>query len=285
MTTNSTVIPDEPLVREIVRWALAEDLGSGDITTNLTVPAESRLSGQIWVKERGIVAGLAIARLVFAKLDARVFLAERVPDGSPIEPGEIVATIEGPGRAILSGERTALNFMQRMSGIAGLTRRYVEKVAGTRATILDTRKTGPGIRILDKWAVRLGGGQNHRTGLYDMILIKDNHIVAAGGITAAVERVRAHNIAGLAVEVEVKNLAELPEALALQIDRIMLDNMSLADMAEAVRLTAGRVPLEASGNVNLNTVAAIAATGVDYISVGELTHSVKGLDISLDVMY
>ena len=285
MTTNSTVIPDEPLVREIVRWALAEDLGSGDITTNLTVPAESRLSGQIWVKERGIVAGLAIARLVFAKLDARVFLAERVPDGSPIEPGEIVATIEGPGRAILSGERTALNFMQRMSGIAGLTRRYVEKVAGTRATILDTRKTGPGIRILDKWAVRLGGGQNHRTGLYDMILIKDNHIVAAGGITAAVERVRAHNIAGLAVEVEVKNLAELPEALALQIDRIMLDNMSLADMAEAMRLTAGHVPLEASGNVNLNTVAAIAATGVDYISVGELTHSVKALDLSLDVMY
>jgi len=194
-----------------------------------------------------------------------------------------VADVVGPGRAILAAERTALNFMQRMSGIATLTHRYVEAVAGTRAIILDTRKTAPGIRVLDKWAVRLGGGQNHRMGLYDMVLIKDNHIAACGGITAAVERVRAHNSQSLLIEVEVKNLHELREALALKVDRIMLDNMGLDDMREAVRIAAGRVPLEASGGVNLQTVAAIAATGVDYISAGELTHSVRALDISLEV--
>jgi nicotinate-nucleotide pyrophosphorylase (carboxylating) len=248
-------------------------------------------------------------------VDERIALQARMKDGHALSKGDIVATVEGPAASILTAERTALNFLQRMSGIATLTRRYVEAVAGTRAVILDTRKTAPGLRLLDKWAVRLGGGQNHRLGLYDMVLIKDNHIAAAGGITQAVERVRRRNrpglrpepcpeqgrraveglgpepldyaqdvrVEGLAVEVEVKSLAELEEALALSVDRIMLDNMDLDEMRRAVEMTAGRVPLEASGNVTLENVAAIAATGVDYISVGALTHSVKALDISLEV--
>ena len=276
--------PDETLIREIVRWTLNEDLGSGDVTTNWTIPADSHLRAQFLVKAGGVLAGLAVARLVFEQVDTGVLFTELSSDGKPVQPGDIVAKVEGPGRAILTAERTALNFMQRMSGIATLTRRYVEAVSGTRAVILDTRKTAPGIRVLDKWAVRLGGGQNHRMGLYDMVLIKDNHIAACGGITATVERVQAHNTQNLPVEVEVKNLHELREALGLSVDRIMLDNMSLADMRQAVRLTNGKIPLEASGNVNLETVAAIAATGVDYISVGQLTHSVRALDISLDII-
>jgi len=276
--------PDETLIREIVRLTLNEDLGSGDVTTNWTISAGSHLRAEFLVKAGGVLAGMAVARLVFEQMDTSVLFTELSPDGKPVRPGDIVAKVEGPGRAILTAERTALNFMQRMSGIASLTRRYVEAVSGTKAVILDTRKTVPGIRILDKWAVRLGGGQNHRAGLYDMVLIKDNHIAACGGITATVERVQAHNTQNLSVEVEVKNLDELREALGLRLDRIMLDNMSLADMGEAVRLTDGKVPLEASGNVNLDTVAEIAATGVDYISVGQLTHSVKALDISLDII-
>ena len=276
--------PDETLIREIVRWTLNEDLGSGDVTTNWTIPADSHLRAQFLVKAGGVLAGLAVARLVFEQVDTGVLFTELSPDGKPVQPGDIVAKVEGPGRAILTAERTALNFMQRMSGIATLTRRYVEAVSGSKAVILDTRKTAPGIRVLDKWAVRLGGGQNHRMGLYDMVLIKDNHIAACGGITATVERVQAHNTQNLPVEVEVKNLHELREALGLSVDRIMLDNMSLADMRQAVRLTNGKIPLEASGNVNLETVAAIAATGVDYISVGQLTHSVRALDISLDII-
>ena len=206
-------------------------------------------------------------------------------DGTLVAVGTSLATVEGPAIPILSGERTALNFLQRMSGIATATRRYVEAVAGTRAAILDTRKTAPGLRALDKWAVALGGGQNHRQGLYDMVLIKDNHIAAAGSITRAVERVRAHNRSGLPIEVEVKTPAELEEALALDppVDRIMLDNMTVEEMRQAVQRVDGRVPLEASGGVNLQTVRAIAETGVDFISVGALTHSVTALDISLEL--
>ena len=276
-------VPDAALVREIVRWTLREDIGDGDVTTNWTIPPGARLRGRFLIKAEGVVAGLEVARTVFGEIDSTVAFTAFVPDGQAVQPGDVVADVVGPGRAILAAERTALNFMQRMSGIATLTHRYVEAVAGTRAIILDTRKTAPGIRVLDKWAVRLGGGQNHRMGLYDMVLIKDNHIAACGGITAAVERVRAHNSQSLLIEVEVKNLHELREALALKVDRIMLDNMGLDDMREAVRIAAGRVPLEASGGVNLQTVAAIAATGVDYISAGELTHSVRALDISLEV--
>lgn len=284
MEPNVVPIPDESLVAQIVRWTLQEDIDGGDVTSRWTIAAESRVCAQFLVKAEGVVAGLAVAKMVFAQIDSGVLFSELIADGTPVCPGDIVAKVEGLGRAILSGERTALNFMQRMSGIATLTQRYVEAVSGTRAVILDTRKTAPGIRILDKWAVRLGGGQNHRMGLYDMVLIKDNHIAACGGITAAVQRVQSQNTQHLPVEVEVKDLDELQEALCLDVDRIMLDNMSLEHMRQAVQVTNGRIPLEASGNVNLKTVGAIAATGVDYISIGELTHSVKALDISLDIM-
>ena len=268
---------------EIVRRALEEDIGPGDVTTLWIVPPETRLRGCFLVKKAGVVAGLLVAGLVFELLDPEVRFRPLVEDGTAVFPSDVVAEVEGPGRAILSGERTALNFLQRMSGIATLTHRYVEGVAGTGAVILDTRKTAPGLRLLDKWAVRLGGGQNHRMGLYDMVLIKDNHIAAAGGIAEAVRRVQREQGSGLEVEVEVKSLAELEETLALGVDRIMLDNMDLATMRQAVEIAAGRVELEASGGVTLETVAAIAATGVNYVSVGALTHSVRALDISLEI--
>jgi nicotinate-nucleotide pyrophosphorylase (carboxylating) len=267
--------------RPLIEQALAEDIGDGDITTLCTVPAELKLRGRFIAKQAGVVAGLEIARLTFGLLDEQVRMTSDVADGSPVAKGQIIATVTGPGRALLSGERVALNFLQRMSGIATLTHRFVEAVRGTGAVILDTRKTAPGLRLLDKWAVRLGGGQNHRAGLYDMVLIKDNHIAAVGTISEAVARVRAGDPRQRAIEVEVKNLAELEEALALKLDRILLDNMSLAEMREAVRLAGGRTPLEASGNVDLENVAAIAAAGVDYISIGKLTHSAAALDISL----
>jgi nicotinate-nucleotide pyrophosphorylase (carboxylating) len=274
---------DEAHIREIVRWTLDEDLGSGDVTTNWTIPPDTNLRGQFLIKTGGVVAGLTVVRVVFAQMSSNLIFTELSPDGKEVAPGDVVAKVEGPGQAILTAERTALNFMQRMSGIATLTHRYVKAVSETKAVILDTRKTAPGIRALDKWAVRLGGGENHRMGLYDMVLIKDNHIAACGSITAAVEQVRRHNIQKLPVEVEVKDLHELRETLPLGVNRIMLDNMSLEDMRQAVKITDGQVSLEASGNVNLKTVADVAATGVDFISVGELTHSVAALDISLEI--
>jgi nicotinate-nucleotide pyrophosphorylase (carboxylating) len=270
-------------IKAIVQRALAEDVGSGDVTSQWILPPEMRVRGCFLAKAQGVLAGLEVVRQVFRQVDERIAFQAHMKDGDSLSVGDTPATVEGPAASILTAERTALNFLQRMSGIATLSHRYVEAVAGTKAVILDTRKTAPGLRLLDKWAVRLGGGQNHRLGLYDMVLIKDNHIAAAGGITQAVERVRQRNQQRLAVEVEVKSLAELEEALALSVDRIMLDNMDLNEMRRAVEVTAGRVPLEASGNVTLENVAAIAATGVDYISVGALTHSVKALDISLEV--
>jgi nicotinate-nucleotide pyrophosphorylase (carboxylating) len=221
--------------------------------------------------------------MAFCAVDDSVVFQGVMEDGAGVSEGDLLATVEGIASAILSAERVALNFLQRMSGIASLARRYVEAVQGTKAIILDTRKTAPGLRLLDKMAVRLGGGQNHRMGLYDMVLVKDNHIAAAGSITATVQRVRSHNEAGLLIEVEVKDLNELREALSLGVDRIMLDNMGIDEMRQAVEVTAGRVKLEASGGVTLDTVAAIARTGVDYISVGALTHSAPALDISLEV--
>lgn len=269
--------------KPIIQAALTEDLGDGDVTTACTVSLESSLKGQLIAKAAGIIAGLDVVHLTFLSLDEHVQFSPNLADGDPVTAGQVIATVSGAGRALLSGERVALNFLQRMSGIATLTRRFVEAIHGTGAIILDTRKTAPGLRLFDKWAVRLGGGQNHRFGLFDMALIKDNHIVAAGSISAAVERVRAGAKDGLPIEVEVKNLTELQEALALSVDRILLDNMGLADMGEAVRLANGRTPLEASGNITLENVAAVAATGVDYISVGALTHSVQALDISFMV--
>ena len=268
-------------VEPIIRQALSEDIGGGDVTTLCTVPADVTLSGTFVAKEAGVAAGLGVAQLTFALLDEGVQFTPCARDGSWIEGGEVMAKVAGPGRALLSGERVALNFLQRMSGIATLTRQFVRAVRGTGAIILDTRKTAPGLRLLDKWAVRLGGGQNHRFGLYDMVLIKENHIAAAGTISETVARVRTGDEQKRPIEVEVQTLAELQETLALNVDRILLDNMSLAEMGEAVRLAQRQTPLEASGNMSLERVAEVAATGVDYISVGALTHSVRALDISL----
>ena len=268
----------------IVQLALGEDIGSGDVTTMSILAATVRLSGRILSKEEGVVAGLDVARSVFRAVDEETLFTLQVDDGDLVGNGTTLATVTGPGAAILSAERVALNFLQRMSGIATMTRRFVKAVEGTKAVILDTRKTAPGLRALDKLAVKLGGGQNHRFGLYDMVLIKDNHIAAAGSIAEAVRRARpTADDKRQAVEVEVTSLVQFREALAAEPDRIMLDNMSLGDMAEAVALAGGAVELEASGNVTLDNVAQIAATGVDFISVGALTHSVRALDISLDI--
>ena len=278
-----SIPPSDDAIDAIIRLALTEDLGDGDVTTLNTIPPDAAYTGDFLVKAPGVIAGLQVAARVFAALDPAVQFQAFVPDGDRVDRGDIVATVTGPGRAILSGERVALNLLQRMSGIATATRRYVDAVSGTRAVILDTRKTVPGLRVLDKWAVRLGGGRNHRIGLYDMALIKDNHIAAVGSITEAVRRVRAGDPRQRPIEVEVTNLDQLREALASAIDRILLDNMSHEMMRAAVEIAAGKIPLEASGNVTLDTVAAIAVTGVDFISVGALTHSVKALDVSLDL--
>jgi nicotinate-nucleotide pyrophosphorylase (carboxylating) len=273
----------ERQIRRVIHQALAEDLGRGDVTSNWTLPEGLQATGVLLAKALGVVAGLQVVEWVFAAVDPRIVMDAQVRDGELVSPGKVLARVRGPARSLLSAERVALNFMQRMSGIATLTHRYVEAVRGTRAVILDTRKTAPGLRLLDKMAVRAGGGQNHRIGLYDMVLIKDNHIAAAGGIPAAVQRVRQRNRRKLPIEVEVTNELQLRQALDLRVPRILLDNMSVEKMRQSVELTAGRAKLEASGGVSLETVSAIARTGVDYISVGALTHSVEALDISLDV--
>jgi nicotinate-nucleotide pyrophosphorylase (carboxylating) len=277
----STIDPSQ--LADIVRRALDEDIGQGDVTSQWTLPPDRAGRGVFLSKAVGILAGMAVAQETFQQVSLDVRLNTFKVDGEAIAPGDRLATVEGPMAAILTAERTALNFLQRMSGIATAAWKYVEAVRGTRATILDTRKTAPGLRLLDKWAVRLGGGQNHRMRLDDMVLIKDNHIAASGGVTAAVRSVRAHNLQGLPIEVEVKTWAELQEAVALRPERIMLDNMTPDEMRRAVAWVAGRVPLEASGGINLESVRAVAQTGVDYISVGALTHSVEALDISLEV--
>jgi nicotinate-nucleotide pyrophosphorylase (carboxylating) len=283
MLTQGNVQDLEPAIETTIRRALAEDIGDGDITTLCTIAPDAWVTGRLLAKSAGVVAGLEVARAVFACVDERTRLLDRHGDGDVVQARTIIADVSGPGRAVLSGERVALNFLQRMSGIATATRRFVDAVRGTRAVILDTRKTAPGLRALDKWAVRLGGGRNHRMGLYDMVLVKDNHIAAVGSITDAVARVRAGDVGRRPIEVEVTTLDELEETLALGVDRILLDNMSCDELRRAVRITAGRVPLEASGGVTLETVAEIAATGVDFISTGAITHSVKALDISLDL--
>lgn len=274
-------LPTELL--ESIRRALAEDIGSGDVTTNSIVPPEARMRGQIVAKQDGIVAGLDVARAVYLEVDAQIDFRPQAAEGARVTRGQVLALVSGRARSLLTAERTALNFLGRMSGIATLTRQFVEAVAGTKAVILDTRKTAPGLRAADKLAVRRGGGQNHRFGLYDMVLIKDNHIAFAGSITEAVTRVRAA-APDLEIEVEVGSLEELQEALALGVRRILLDNMSLDMLRAAVRLTAGRATLEASGNVTLETVRAIAETGVDYISCGALTHSAKVFDVSFEYL-
>jgi nicotinate-nucleotide pyrophosphorylase (carboxylating) len=267
----------------IIQTALVEDIGSGDVTSMSILPVTVQLSGTILAKEEGVVAGLDVARSVFRAVDEKTQVTLLVEDGAMVADGTHLATVTGSGVAILGAERVALNFLQRMSGIATLTHRFVKAVEGTHALILDTRKTAPGLRALDKLAVKLGGGQNHRFGLYDMVLIKDNHSAAAGSIGKAVRRARAAVGDKLAIEVEVTSMPQLEEALAAGVDRIMLDNMGIDEMTVAVALTAGRADTEASGNVTLDNVAEVAATGVDFISVGALTHSVRALDISLEI--
>lgn len=273
--------PSKSVLISVIKRALNEDIGSGDITTSAIVPDGLMFHGEFIVKRSGILAGFIVADLTFRHIDKRVMLSPRFPEGSPVKSGDTVAEIYGPTQALLKAERVALNFLQRMSGIATLTRKFVEAVQGTSAVILDTRKTAPGLRVLDKWAVELGGGQNHRFGLYDMVLIKENHIEVAGSITEAIKRVRSYMMRRVPVEVEVKNIEEFCEAKESKPDRIMLDNMSTSEMREIVRLNRTEIPLEVSGNVGLENVREIAETGVDYISVGALTHSAKALDMSL----
>jgi nicotinate-nucleotide pyrophosphorylase (carboxylating) len=272
------------LVDDLVRAALREDLGrAGDLTTEAIVPADALGEARIVAREPGVISGIFVVERVFAVLDPRVAVRVAVPDGGRVEPGTLVAVIAGPLRAILTGERTALNVIGRLSGIASATARLVAQVAGTRATIVDTRKTTPGLRALEKAAVRDGGGSNHRFGLDDAILIKDNHVAVAGGIAPAIEAARRRAGHLVKIEVEVDTLDQLDQALEARADIVLLDNFSLDDLREAVRRAAGRALLEASGRIDETTVGPVARTGVDLISSGALTHSVRVLDLGLDI--
>ena len=268
-------------VERIVLAALAEDIGAGDVTTDATIPADAVGVADLLVKEAGVVCGVRVAETTFRALDPDIRFEALASDGDVVEPPAVVARISGSERAILTGERVALNFLGRLSGIATLTRRYVDAIEGTGAPVLDTRKTTPGLRELEKYAVACGGGRNHRFGLDDAVLVKDNHLRAAGSVSAAVELVRAAT--ALPIEVECDTLDQVAEALAVGVDAILLDNMSLDQLREAVDLTGGRARLEASGGVTLDTIRAIAETGVDEISVGALTHSARSLDVSLEL--
>lgn len=273
----------EQNLRLIIEQALSEDIGTGDVTTEATIPADSVGTAEMLAKQDLVLAGLDVSREVFHYLDKAIQFTSLANDGDRIKKSAFIARVSGSTRVLLTGERVALNLLQHMSGISTLTAKYVEKLSGLNAKVLDTRKTLPGLRELEKYAVRMGGGKNHRLGLYDMVLIKDNHITAAGGITSAVQRVRAKMQARLKIEVETKNLEEVREALAVKADIIMLDNMSLDMMSEAVKLINGRTLVEASGNVTLETIRKIAETGVDYISSGSLTHSAPAADISMKI--
>lgn len=271
------------LVSRAVEAALAEDLGlAGDLTTDATIPPDAMARGVIAARKPGVIAGLAVAEAAFRTLDPAVTFEIVTPDGERIAPKGIAARVSGRARALLTAERVALNFMGRMSGIATLTRAYVDRVAGTRAHIIDTRKTTPGLRAFEKYAVRAGGGMNHRVGLFDAILIKDNHIVAAGGVAAAIEAARARAGHMVKIEVEVDTFDQLDEVLKHEVDAVLLDNMTPDQLREAVHRVAGRAITEASGGVTLDTVRAIADSGVDLISSGALTHSAPVLDLGLD---
>ena len=275
--------PPRHEIDEIVTRALAEDLGTaGDVTSAATVPADAEASGEVVAREDGVIAGLPLVAATYAQVDGGVAVELLARDGDRVAAGARLARIHGPARSVLAGERTALNLLGHLSGIATATSRFVSAVAGTRARIVDTRKTTPGLRALDKYAVRCGGGVNHRFGLHDAVLIKDNHVAVAGGVTAAVKAARATAGHLVKVEVEVDTLEQLDEALAAGADIVLLDNMDLASLAEAVRRASGRALTEASGGVTLDTVAGIAGTGVDLISVGAITHSAPSLDVALD---
>jgi nicotinate-nucleotide pyrophosphorylase (carboxylating) len=275
-------------IGRLIEQALAEDVGFGDITSESTIPEEQLAKAELLVKESGIISGIDIVKLVFGYVDGQISFDPVVRDGALVEHGVSIAELHGPVRSLLTGERVALNFIQRMSGIATLTHKYVHAIAGTKAKITDTRKTAPGLRVLDKKAVVDGGGVNHRFGLDSMVLLKDNHVAAAGGVKNAVDQcqrfLRSREIV-VKIEVETTTIEQVKELLPLSgIDRIMLDNYSVDKLKEAVILIDGKFEVEASGGVNLQTVRAIAETGVDYISVGALTHSPKSLDISLEIL-
>ena len=274
----------DPRIPTLVRQALDEDIGSGDATSNSIIPPGAQMTGQIIAKQAGVIAGLDIAQAAYEIFDPQVNFQACAEEGERVASRRAVALVSGSARSLLTVERTALNFLGRMSGIASLTRQFVDAVAGASAVILDTRKTAPGLRLVDKLAVARGGGGNHRIGLYDMILIKDNHIDFSGSLSEAVRRARAAHT-GLEIEVEARTLADVEEALGSGVERILLDNMPVDRMAEAVRLCSGRARLEASGNVNLASVRQIAETGVDYISIGALTHSAPVLDLSFDYLH
>ncbi len=269
----------------VVRAALAEDVGTGDRTTDGIVSRAARAEAELSIEEPGVVCGVLAARAVFQSLDPDVRVEALFDEGAVVAAAAPVASLEGPARAILTGERTALNLLGRLCGIATLTRRYVDRVAGTGVTILDTRKTTPGLRALEKYAVRCGGGENHRSGLDDAILVKENHLRLAGGIGPALAALRAtaNGSGPLSIEVEAETLLEVAEALEAGVERILLDNMSPDEIAAAVELTAGRAQLEASGGISLETVRAYAESGVDFISIGALTHSARSLDVSLEI--
>lgn len=260
--------------------AYAEDIGDGDITTNNLIPPGANKTAILVAKETGVVAGLPVAEMVFKKFDKNVEWNEKISDGSVVNPGDVLVEFTGNYRALLTGERKALNFLQRLSGIATYAHLCMKEVEGTKVEILDTRKTLPGYRHLDKYAVRMGGASNHRFGLYDMVMIKDNHIQVAGGISKAVKAIRSKVPKSIKIEVETTNLEMVQEALDADVDIIMLDNMSSKLMAEAVQIINKRAKIEASGNMTLKRIRKVAGTGVDYISIGALTHSVKALDIS-----
>lgn len=273
----------DELIDRLIDLAIEEDIATGDVTTDSIIPARSRAVAEMKMKADGVISGLDIARRVYERFEKDIVWDAKVKDGDAVKKGDIILRIEASYRCLLLGERLSLNILQRMSGIATETARYVRELAGTHTQLLDTRKTAPGLRVLDKLAVKQGGGTNHRMGLYDMVMIKDNHIKVAGDITHAVEAVRKNIPAGIKVEVETTNLDEVREALAAHADIIMLDNMNNQDMAEAVKIIAGKAKTEASGNMSIPRLKEVAATGVDYISVGALTHSVTALDISMNI--
>jgi nicotinate-nucleotide pyrophosphorylase (carboxylating) len=275
---------DPDAVVAAIDAALEEDLPGGgvDVTSVATIPAEATGTGVFAAREPGVVAGLGIAALVFGRVSPDVTVTDRLPDGSPVAVGDVVMRVAGPTRALLTAERTALNFASHLSGVATATSHWVEALEGTGARVLDTRKTLPGLRALQKYAVRCGGGMNHRSSLADRAMVKDNHVIAAGGVVPAYERVRGADPA-LRLEVEVTDLDQLRELLAAGCTEILLDNMDTATMAEAVRITGGRASLEASGGLTLERAREVAQTGVDFISVGALTHSVKVFDLGLDL--
>jgi len=270
-------------IKPVIEYALNEDIGNGDITTNFLIPIDLQTKATMVAKSAGVIAGLAVAEYVFRTFSSDIKWKTFVNDGDKVSKGDLIVEISGSYRALLTGERVALNFLQRMSGIATMTANYVDTLKDYKTQILDTRKTVPGLRLLDKYAVKMGGGTNHRIGLYDMVLIKDNHIKIAGGITNAVAQIKKNLPGGIKVEVETTTIKEVQEALAAGVDIIMLDNMSNSTMAESVKIIDGNAKVEASGNMTMERLKEVAATGVDFISIGALTHSVAAFDISMNI--